>query len=78
LLFAALKEAANTGHIVVKLPDNSSVTVEQFLQLCAEQHPELARWVPHVRVAINCEYASLRQMIGPGDEIALLPPVSGG
>jgi molybdopterin converting factor subunit 1 len=76
LLFAVLREKAGANSLVVQLPENA--TVSQFLEACAMQHPVLTPWLPHVRVAVNCEYAKSTQTIQPGDEIALIPPVAGG
>ena len=80
LLFASLKDVANADRIVVHIPVGSgaAVTVADFLAHCGRQHPQLAPWLPHVRVAVNCEYSDLQQPLAASDEIALLPPVSGG
>lgn len=59
-------------------PSAVPVTVREFLAQCGAQHPALAAWLPHIRVAVNCAYADNSQTLAPGDEIALLPPVSGG
>ena len=80
LLFAVLKEAAGAGQITVHLEerDAQGTTVDKLLKACAQQHPAVAKWLPHVRVAVNCTYAAGAQNITAGDEIAFLPPVSGG
>ena len=76
LLFASLKEAAGSERIAVQVAPQASVA--QFLESLAAQHPELASWLPHVHVAVNCEYAAREDVLKPSDEIALLTPVSGG
>ena len=80
LLFASLKDAAGAGAIMVRFDKRNAqeVTVDELLRLCGEQHPALAKWLPYVSVAVNCEYATGAQSIGADDEIAFLPPVSGG
>jgi len=68
-LFAGLRERAGSAHVDVELPDGSTVG-----DLLAAM--ELA---PRSCVAaINREYADASTRIGPGDEVALVPPVSGG
>jgi molybdopterin converting factor small subunit len=80
LLFASLKDAAQAGHIDVRVsaPPGAAVTVADVLAQCGRQYPRLAPWLPHVRVAVNCEYSDVQQPLEAGDEIAFLPPVSGG
>jgi molybdopterin synthase catalytic subunit len=83
LLFAALKDAAGSARIIVRVEGdgtitNGTLTVRELLEHCGHQHPSLARWLAHVRVAVNQEYSGLDQTVLPGDEIALLPPVAGG
>ena len=68
-LFAGLRERAGSSHLDVELPDGA--TVADLLAVM-----ELA---PRSCVAaINREYADAGSRIGPGDEVALVPPVSGG
>jgi molybdopterin converting factor subunit 1 len=76
LLFASLKDAAGGDRIVVQVPPGA--TVNALLEACGRQHPALAPWLRHIRVAVNCEYVEASQVLAAGDEIALLPPVSGG
>lgn len=76
LLFAGLKEAAGAERVAVQIEDGASVGA--LLQACGEQHPTLAKWLPYVRVAVNCTYAAHERHVQDGDEIAFLPPVSGG
>jgi molybdopterin converting factor subunit 1 len=76
LLFGALKDAAQGSSISVKAAEELSV--QQLLDEIAAQFPALARYLPHVRVAVNCEYSSLETTVNAGDEIALIPPVAGG
>ena len=68
-LFAGLRERAGAAHVDVELPDGATVA-----DLLAAM--DLA---PRSCVAaINREYADAGSRIGPGDEVALVPPVSGG
>lgn len=75
-LFAGLAERAGTRQITVDLPDNAAVS--QLLTKLTEEYPSLATLVPTCFVSLNHEYATPEQLIQDDDEIALLPPVSGG
>ncbi len=70
-LFAVLRERAGSPELTLDLPDGASVGD------ALEQLSGLAGDVPLV-MAVNREYASEEQLLGPGDELALIPPVSGG
>ena len=68
-LFAGLRERAGSPTVTVSLPDGPTVAD----LLAAMDLPPRS-----CVVAINREYASADAVIGPGDEVALIPPVSGG
>jgi molybdopterin synthase sulfur carrier subunit len=73
-LFAGLKEVAGTGSIEV-----SGATVGEVLEVASARFgPTFAAGVPRARVWVNGEEASTDHPVGAGDEVALLPPVSGG
>lgn len=76
LLFAALKDAAQCSFVQVRTVSPTSVA--QLLTACGEQFPALAPYLPYIRVAVNFEYSNGEQNISATDEIAFLPPVSGG
>lgn len=76
LLFAALAERANRRDLLVTLADHA--TVHMLLEEIGSQHPELSGLLPSCFVSLNQEYASPSTVIQAGDEIAILPPVSGG
>jgi molybdopterin converting factor small subunit len=81
LLFAGLKEAAGAEQVLVRVPQESStekVSLDVLLACCCRQYPKLQPWMPYVKVAVNCEYSQQERLVGADDEIALLPPVSGG
>jgi molybdenum cofactor biosynthesis protein MoaC/molybdopterin converting factor subunit 1 len=76
-LFAILRERAGTDRMTVELPDEA--TVADALA-AAGQRPELAELIGRmpVRVALNREYVEDSAAVAAGDELALIPPVSGG
>ena len=74
-LFASLKE--NLGErIWLEVPE--PVTVGSLLKRFGEEHPRFQSALPHLNVAVNLTYSPLDQPIGPGAEVAIFPPVSGG
>jgi MoaE-MoaD fusion protein len=70
-LFAMLRERAGRGEVELELPDGARVG--DALSALAE----LADGLPLV-MAVNREYADRDALLEPGDELALIPPVSGG
>ena len=75
-LFAAFRERAGTGSISVELPDGS--TVGDLMREIAVVTPALAPMMTSGRPVVNQEFAPETQILKPTDELALLPPVSGG
>ncbi|MBN9624308.1 MAG: molybdenum cofactor biosynthesis protein MoaE, partial [Actinobacteria bacterium] len=76
-LFAMLRERAGSDSVEIELPDRATVD-DAFGRLAAV--PELGELVERMplRMAVNREYASAATPIEPGDELALIPPLSGG
>jgi molybdopterin converting factor subunit 1 len=71
-LFAALREQAGTGNVELELPDGAHVgDVWAALALGGEEPRSLA-------FARNRAYADREDALSDGDEVALIPPVSGG
>jgi molybdopterin synthase catalytic subunit len=70
-LFAGLRERAGTGELELELPDGSRVAD------ALNRLDDVVDGVPVV-MAVNQEYAGPEAQLGPGDELALIPPVSGG
>jgi molybdopterin converting factor subunit 1 len=74
-LFAGLRELAGAGELPVELPEPASVDD----LLAALRETPLGALPPRsFIVAVNRAYASAEAAIEPGDEVALIPPVSGG
>ena len=71
LLFAGLRERAGTTELELELPEGARVA--DALQRLGS----LTAGVPVV-MAVNQEYADDGHSLSPGDELALIPPVSGG
>ena len=75
-LFASLAESAGTRRI--DLPLDGATTAGCLTSAVVERYPALAAMRDSVIVAVNAEYVSADFPIRPGDEVALIPPVSGG
>ena len=76
LLFGAAADMAGTRE--TELPVDESVTLEEIWPLLAERHPDLAPMRDTLAFAVNGEYARGDAGVSDGDEVAVLPPVSGG
>jgi MoaE-MoaD fusion protein len=76
-LFAMLRERAGTDRLELELP--TGATVADALRALSELGPlgELLERLP-VRMAVNRDYAAAETMLSAEDELALIPPVSGG
>jgi molybdenum cofactor biosynthesis protein MoaC/molybdopterin converting factor subunit 1 len=76
-LFAILRERAGRDRLALELPERA--TVADALEAAARE-PGLDELLPAMpaRVAVNGEYARPEATISAGDELALIPPVSGG
>jgi molybdopterin synthase catalytic subunit len=76
LLFAGLREAVGRKELVLELP--AEMSVAQVLAEAEREAPAIGRHRNSVIVSLNQERASLDAVVSDGDELALLPPVSGG
>lgn len=75
-LFARLREIAGAADIPWELPDGA--TAARAWEALAAAHPGLAEYRSTVSCAVNEDYARLTTPLADGDEVAFLPPVSGG
>jgi len=75
-LFAVARQRAGTDCLEIEMPDETSV--RQLRGALAEQYPPLADLLPHVRFAVNNDYAGDAERIPAAAEVAIIPPVSGG
>jgi molybdopterin synthase catalytic subunit len=75
-LFARLAELAGTREITVEIGEG--LTAADAYALVSRKHPDIARFASSVRFARNQEYALPETQLAAGDELAVIPPVSGG
>jgi molybdopterin converting factor subunit 1 len=76
LFFGVLKEVAGKSTEEVELPEGSSV--REVLERYEAQIPQLKALLPSVACAVNQQYSGPETKLSADDELALLPPVSGG
>ncbi len=76
LFFAQLKDAAGCDAVDFALP--SPLNREQLWKTLIEKFPALEPHQKNVRLARNWEYADEHTLFSDTDEVALIPPVSGG
>ncbi len=76
LFFASYRDIAGTDELEVEVPSGSSVS-----DLVARLRAAGGSWstLPaHPAVAVNMDYSTLAAGLREGDEVAFIPPVSGG
>lgn len=76
LFFGILKDLAGKSADSLELPDGASV--RDVLEHCARRVPRLKESLASLAVAVNQQYAGAETKLKSDDEVALLPPVSGG
>jgi molybdopterin converting factor small subunit len=75
-LFARARDLAGSDCVTVDLPAGS--TVADLRRRLGEVHAGLNNLLKHSAIALNNEYAGDSQPLPLDEEVALLPPVSGG
>jgi molybdopterin converting factor subunit 1 len=75
-LFAIQRELAGTREVALEMPE--AATIEDAWAAVVERFPALAPGRAYVRFARNSAYAAAETSLADGDELALIPPVSGG
>ena len=76
LFFGRLKDIVGVSEAACSVPEGAPIA--QVFSHYVEQFPELAAYRKSVVPSRNREFASFETAVGAGDEIAFLPPVSGG
>jgi len=75
-LFAQLRDKSGASDADVDV--NAGATVSDVWHALVAGHPELAPFESSVSCAVNATYARKHTRVNAGDEVAFLPPVSGG
>ncbi|MBD1937315.1 MoaD/ThiS family protein [Microcoleus sp. FACHB-68] len=75
-LFAAYQEAYGVPELVLDFPSGSPVSA--VLDRLINEHPQLQQWRNITRFGVNLQFVEPDTILQGGDEVALIPPVSGG
>ena len=78
LLFARARELVGASSVTVSL--DTPATTQALLERLLAEHPALVPLLPHCLLAVNQEYVErdAAKQVSPGDEVAVIPPISGG
>jgi molybdopterin synthase sulfur carrier subunit len=75
-LFAAYQEAYGVPELKLEFPNQTPV--KAVLDWLLKEHPELEQWRKVTRFGINLQFVQPDTLLQDGDEVVLIPPVSGG
>ena len=75
-LFAVYQEAYGVPELVLEFPPETAVA--EVCDRLIDQHPELTQWRDVTRFGLNLQFVSPDALLQDGDEVVLIPPVSGG
>jgi molybdopterin converting factor subunit 1 len=75
-LFARLRELAGRESWALDLPQDA--TVADVWAAVSSAHPSLAPFTRAMSCAVNASFSRMSQPVHEGDDVAFLPPVSGG
>lgn len=76
LLFAVLRDIIGSDEQLLELPSGTSA--QEVWSSLRDRHPQLRSYDRPPMTAINLEYVSSDTTLAEGDELAFIPPVSGG
>jgi len=77
LLFGIARDIVGQGSLSLSADGNTVDSVAALKQMLADTYPEFGK-LSSLAVAVNSEYANDDLALHPTDEIAIIPPVSGG
>jgi molybdopterin converting factor small subunit len=77
-LFAAARDAAECEAAEISWEGDGALSGQEFWALLDARFPRLAASRSGMRLARNLEYLPEDGTVRPGDEVAVIPPVSGG
>ncbi len=75
-LLALARDLAGTNETVLVLEQDA--TISNVFDSLAQQYPKFSQWKHHLRFAVNYEYVENNHTLHDNDEVAVIPPVSGG
>jgi molybdopterin synthase sulfur carrier subunit len=75
-LFAVYQEALGVSELELFVP--AQMPVSAIRDRLIQEHPELAQWRDLTRFGVNLQFVAPDTPLQAGDEVVLIPPVSGG
>ena len=75
-LLALARDLAGTNEAVLSLEPNTKIS--SLIDSLIKQYPRFKDWKNHLRFAVNYEYVDVNHLLHDNDEVAVIPPVSGG
>jgi molybdopterin converting factor subunit 1 len=75
-LFARLRDIAGSAELAREITPGA--TIRDLWHELAGEYPEFAPYERSISSAVNADYARMTHVLRAGDEVAFLPPVSGG
>ena len=75
-LFARLRDIAQQSEFAREMP--AGATAADVWRTLVGEFPEMARYDSSISTAVNADYAGMGTVLADDDEVAFLPPVSGG
>lgn len=79
-LFASCREAIGLSTVQIELDDSSPWSLQAVLDALGTMYPALGKSLEEVAIAVNKKYVDRSNpvLLRDGDEVALIPPISGG
>jgi len=75
-LFAIARDITGADEFEILLAENAHVS--DLLKILVDRHAGLKKWQGYLRFAVNQTYCQAGKVLKDGDEVAVIPPVSGG
>jgi sulfur-carrier protein len=75
-LFGRLRDLAKASEVQREVP--AGATVASAWQVLSAEFPQVSPYARSVSAAVNADFAKMTATVADGDEVAFLPPVSGG
>ena len=75
-LFARLRDIAGAAELSREIAPGA--TIGSVWQQLVREFPDLAEYERSISTAVNADYARMNHALSDGDDVAFLPPVSGG
>ena len=75
-VFARLRDIIGVAELDRDVP--TGTTAKKIWDDLVEEFPDISTYTGSISTAVNAEYAKMETVLNDGDEVAFLPPVSGG